>query len=114
MKNNCKFFETTNFCKNLRYKASGSSKYGCALRYAVVKTTPVGGADKGRICSRRGRFASLIAKFPDLVLDQPSGSAGKLIHAADACHIFAVDLRGGTGAAVLAHKNGRHPHALPL
>ena len=43
-----------------------------------------------------------------------SGSAGKLIHAADACHIFAVDLRGGTGAAVLAHKNGRHPHALPL
>ena len=80
----------------------------------VVKTTPVGGADKGRICSRGGRFASLFAKFPDLVLDQPSGSAGKLIHAADARHIFAVDLRGGTGAAVLTHKNGRHPHALPL
>ena len=39
-----------------------------------------------------------IAKLPNLVLDQPSGCAGKLIHAADARHIFAVDLRGGTGA----------------
>ena len=55
-----------------------------------------------------------IAKLPNLVLDQSPGSAGKLIHAADARHIFAVDLRGGTGAAVLAHKNGRHPHPLPL
>ena len=30
-----------------------------------------------------------VAQFPDLVLDQPSGSTGQLIHAADAGHIFA-------------------------
>ena len=40
---------------------------------------------------------SSIAKFPDLVLDQPSGCAGKLIHAADARQIFAVDLRRSQG-----------------
>ena len=55
-----------------------------------------------------------VAQFPDLVLDQPSGSTGQLIHAADACHIFAVDLCSGTGRAILAHEHGRHPDAHAL
>ena len=115
MKNNCKFSETTNFCKNLQRIANKSSKYGCALRCAVVKNDPCGRCRlRPELLPRGSFYFTLIAKFPDLVLDQLSGRTGKLIHAADACHIFAVDLRSGTGAAVLAHKNSRHPHALPL
>ena len=53
-----------------------------------------------------------IAQFTDLVLDQPPGRAGQLVHAADTGHVFAVDLCSGTGRAVLTHEHSRHPDAM--
>ena len=66
------------------------------------RKTPADGTAKPLACGRYFNKVSSVTQFTDLVLDQPSGGAGQLVHAANAGHVLAVNLCGGTGAAVSA------------